>query len=483
MTGSVTLSAETIPFDAEAAKYRDMLRNLQGNIITSHGRDFAMHTFFRLKGDPSAAKATIRELHASGFITSAAEQANQAALQGTKQEVFGTLLLTARGLRTLGFALPPGFGSSKKPPGPASDVEFTKPMRDVSNASELADHPEEWEPPYRQDIDGLLIVAFGRHGGNEQATVDALFAHAQTARDILEKSAEVLAVETGHSHVIGGEPREHFGFVDGISQPLFRAKDVTAAGNVQGYDQSNGLVNLLVVDPFAPANEKDAFASFFVFRKLEQNVKRWREAVVSTAALFGIDPALAGALAMGRFQNGDPVVQFPQPLGQAPQPTPFNDFNYAQDVQGARCPYHAHIRKTNPRGDTDRSFGEGDGSLTQGERDRRIARRGISYGSRAHDLSDAPESGVGLLFMCYQANIADQFAFIQKNWVNNDEFGRAVPSPGQDAVIGQGTHKAEQTWPTAWDGTSTKTIPDFGKFVINRGGEYFIALSIPTLTA
>ena len=183
---------------------------------------------------------------------------------------------------------------------------------------------------------------------------------------------------------------------------------------------------------------------------------------------------------MGRFQNGDPVVQFPRPLGPKPQSPPFNDFDYAQDKLGARCPYHAHIRKTNPRGDTQRSFGPGDDTLTEGERNRRIARRGITYGSRAHDLSDAPESGVGLLFMCYQANIADQFAFIQKNWVNSDGFAR--PATGQDTVIGQGSHTVDQTWPTAWDGTVRKALKDFGKFVTHRGGEFFIALSIPALT-
>ena len=159
----------------------------------------------------------------------------------------------------------------------------------------------------------------------------------------------------------------------------------------------------------------------------------------------------------------------------------FNDFNYAQDVKGVRCPYHSHIRKTNPRGDTDRNFDAGGGALVQGELNRRIARRGITYGSRAHDLSDAPEKGVGLLFMCYQANIADQFAFIQKNWVNNDDFAR--PAAGQDTVIGQGSHAGQQTWPLAWNGSATKSLADFGEFVTNRGGEFFIALSIPTLVA
>jgi deferrochelatase/peroxidase EfeB len=151
-------------------------------------------------------------------------------------------------------------------------------------------------------------------------------------------------------------------------------------------------------------------------------------------------------------------------------------------VAGGKCPYHAHIRKTNPRGDTDRNFGSGDGSLTPGERNRRIARRGVSYGDRAPNLSDAPQTGVGLLFMCYQANIPDQFAFIQKNWVNSTGFGRASPVVGQDAVIGQG-ERTDQVWPKPWGSTTVSSLPDFGKFVTNKGGEFFLAVSIPTIEA
>ena len=29
-----------------------------------------------------------------------------------------------------------------------------------------------------------------------------------------------------------------------------------------------------------------------------------------------------------------------------------NNFNYGSDAAGARCPFHAHIRKSTPRGDS-----------------------------------------------------------------------------------------------------------------------------------
>lgn len=68
----------------------------------------------------------------------------------------------------------------------------------------------------------------------------------------------------------------------------------------------------------------------------------------------------------------------------------------------------------------------------------RIIRRGIPYG-----LPFAPTSGRGegvdaergLLFQCYQSNLADGFVFIQEKWVNAPTF--TEPDTGNDAVIGR----------------------------------------------
>ena len=251
--------------------------------------------------------------------------------------------------------------------------------------------------------------------------------------------------------MLDGEPREHFGFVDGISQPLYsKAEQPNPAP--QNFDPGAGLASLLVPDPFTQA--PDAFASFFVFRKLEQNVKAFNMAVSSLAHRLGMpDDRLAGAMAVGRFCNGDPVVLHEAASGPKPQLPPQNDFNYGIDPSALKCPFQGHIRKTNPRGDIGRLVGTPGpvaAGLDAGERARRIARRGITYGDRAHDLTDEPKADVGLLFMCYQANIPDQFAFMQKNWVNNDNFAPKPLEVGQDTLIGQGSHADAQVWPTSW---------------------------------
>ena len=70
-----------------------------------------------------------------------------------------------------------------------------------------------------------------------------------------------------------------------------------------------------------------------------------------------------------------------------------------------RCPFAAHIRKTNPRSD-----------LPSTEI-RRILRQGIAFGpevSANEKQQKTTEQARGLLFACYQSSIPNGFEFIQK---------------------------------------------------------------------
>ena len=210
--------------------------------------------------------------------------------------------------------------------------------------------------------------------------------------------------------------------------------------------------------------------------------------VTRLAEELGVNADLAGAYTVGRFKDGTPVTL----SQQGTRPGEFskqNDFDFSEDHAGARCPFHAHTRKTNPRGTTPLT------SL-EGEKRRRIARRGIPYGppvtGAADNLpnDDDPATPRGLLFLCFQANIEDQFEFIQRTWVDNKHFPTSVLTngllqrdTGDDPLIGQDSDEA-QRWPKQWG------APERGKKTINfeaavtlRGGEYFFAPSIPFLAA
>jgi deferrochelatase/peroxidase EfeB len=155
-----------------------------------------------------------------------------------------------------------------------------------------------------------------------------------------------------------------------------------------------------------------------------------------------------------------------------------NDFDYAGDLHGAKCPLHAHIRKTNPRGDTNRLHGV----PLEEERSHLVARRGLPYGDRRQDesggLADPGDGPVGLLFMACQADIGHQFEFIQHAWANAADF--AAPGSGIDPIIGRG--RGAQRFGTGWGDVSAPCVTErLADFVTLRGGEYFFAPSLASL--
>ena len=96
--------------------------------------------------------------------------------------------------------------------------------------------------------------------------------------------------------------------------------------------------------------------SFLVVRKLRQHVGRLQRRVQEQAQIHGLDPQRVLAKMMGRSLDGEPLA--------APGSGASNGFTYQQDSAGSACPFHAHIRRVNPR----------EGAVP------RVLRRGMSYG-------------------------------------------------------------------------------------------------------
>jgi Dyp-type peroxidase family len=208
--------------------------------------------------------------------------------------------------------------------------------------------------------------------------------------------------------------------------------------------------------------------TYLVFRKLEQNVRAFKEYEIHLATALGFpgDVKRAGALIVGRFEDGTPIVR--QHIAGQPASIP-NNFTYDDDPTGQRCPLQAHIRKVNPR--------------KKGIHISRIVRRGITYGKREKEpkdnpsLEELPSEGVGILFMCYQKNIKEHFEFLQRDWASNLDF--PVKGTGIDPIIGQpgSTGTGEDKWPVRPGGELHRPFP-VRCFVKLKGGEYFFAPSI-----
>ena len=455
-----------------------LLDNLQANIVKGHVRDHLTVMFLHFD-EPSEAPAF---LHAVGRLAKSARR----HLQEVAAFKAGSPLpdvtsyvgvgLTATGYATVGATAP-------------DDPKFAQPGGMKGSRTALHDPPvSTWEPGYRGDVHAVVLV-----GDAEDAHARQL-GTVQTVLGLVTDGITVLTQETGHSLVNADRHGiEHFGYVDGRSQPLFLTEDVAAeTQGVDGatvWDPAFPLRQVVVPDPAAP-DPTVHFGSYFVFRKLEQHVALFKQAERDLATKLGLDdPERAGAMLVGRFEDGTPLTLQSEEGAHSPV---MNDFDYDSDAAGSKCPYVAHIRTTNPRG----SGGAPGGAPTDVafERSHLMARRGQTYGHRTDDPNgdvdpdDRPTGGVGLLFMAFNASVGNQFEFTQTAWADNPGFPFASPTQpvGLDPVIGQGSRDGSMRCPVRWGeggGDNLAEADQVPQAVTMRGGQYFFMPSLAFLTA
>ena len=312
-------------------------------------------------------------------------------------------------------------------------------------------------------------------------------AHLEVVRDELR----LIGQSSGAIHVInetraealeGG--KDHFGFFDGISQPSVEGsgmqgrpgdgqpdgaggwRDVAQGEFLLGYhDEDNDL-------PEAPAAPFDRNGTFMVYRKLAMDVAGFRRFIAEVGARYPGGADLLAAKIVGRWRDGTPLSASPGVPDPAitSDPQRINDFTYATDPAGLRCPVGAHIRRVHPR-EAEGFFG---GRLTNRHR---IIRRGRTYGPPLPEgvLEDDGHER-GLVFVCFNASIWRQFETIQRLWIDDgDPFGLGTDT---DPLVGcpKGAN-AKMTIP----GNPPFFIRPQPQFVSTRGGEYLFQPSISAL--
>ncbi|KAJ3501120.1 hypothetical protein NLJ89_g9483 [Agrocybe chaxingu] len=185
---------------------------------------------------------------------------------------------------------------------------------------------------------------------------------------------------------------------------------------------------------------------------------------------------------VGRWKSGAPidVTPFKDDPALAVDPNRNNDFAFQGEVNSQlRCPFGAHVRKTNPRNDLEAPPAPINPIPIE---NRRIMRRGVQFGpevTKEEKISGKTQHGRGLLFACYQSHLENGFQFIQQSWANSKTFPpfeTQPEDPGLDPLIGQGVREMSGLDPL--NEQKVLSLPDF---IIPRGGEYFFSPSIKGL--
>ncbi len=439
------------------------LSDIQGNILAGFNKDHQAFLFVNFPDDGDA-KGWLADIGPGVASTAEVAAFNQLfkevnerrGREGTVKATWMNLAISASGLTKLGV--------------PAPELESFSPAFRTGmsgRAGEIGDlganAPEKWIKPFGSiEVHAVILLASDTLADLDAAAlhyVDRLGEH--DLRLLFKQDGKVRTDLPGH---------EHFGFKDGVSQPGIRGFTPPNPNNpdegqpgqdrlwpgefVLGYPtqqkpapppvpvpqppdynpQPGGQAPQVTTsavpnDPGPEAVNGPAWAangSYLVFRRLRQDVAAFAAFISQTAQAQGISKDLAGAKLVGRYKSGcplertkdedanldpqiaDPSVADPSLLSDAK----INNFEYGADAGGAIVPRAAHIRKSYPRDEATPGGGEAD---TQTHR---LLRRGIPYGEPYDSgaQTGSPQSGDaafpddrGLLFLCYQRSIEEQF--------------------------------------------------------------------------
>jgi Dyp-type peroxidase family len=397
--------------------------------------------------------------------------------------------------------------------------EFQSGMPEENRARTLGDtgesEPAKWElggpiGPLGKDNLHILLMLYAK----DWASLDER-ARIQKVR-INEIGGLQLVYE--QDSYMNPQQKEPFGFRDGLSQPPVEgfSSKVSSAGQVKdesalaeepikagefilGYPNAYNqlpftptvpieldkkmILPALPTDPDKPNQPTDERmrdfgqnGSYMVYRKLQQDVKGFRDFMLKSAGNHAGAVELAAKF-MGRWQSGTPLVLAPEADDAriAASPEKFNNFGYHNtDPHGYKCPIGSHVRRSNPRD----SLEPGPEESTTVVNRHRIIRRGRPYGMPVPDDPSPVKKreGVGIIFIAINASIKRQFEFVQQMWVNDEKFDEMYDN--KDTVTGDND---EATTMTIQAKPVRRRIHKVPRFVQVRGGGYFFLPSIAAL--
>jgi deferrochelatase/peroxidase EfeB len=425
------------------------LSDVQGLVVRGYTMPTARHLLLRVDSAP-AARALLGSL-VDG--TPGRPQVTTATPWTEKPESCLNVAVTAAGLQALGVP-PAGF-----------PAEFTAGA--VARAALVGDtgpsDPVHWRPAFTDPGFHLLLsLAAVSPAARDRATEAVLAGTAPGLTELDRMDGDLLPGRV-----------DHFGYVDGISQPTVdpapppgppdRLPVQPTGAFLLGHPSQFTGHSYPVPDP--PALGRNG--SFAAFRVMAQDVAAFCALLAEQAQRTGTSAELVAARLCGRWRSGTPLVLSPDTDARLP-PEALNDFDYAGDERGERCPIGAHVRRMHPR---DSPVAGGGGAK------HRVVRRGLTYGPPYDPArpDDGQERGVVGLFI--GASLRDQFEFLMAEWALDGLFAPGLGRT-QDPFLGTGdgtgTGRAFR-FRTAAGRAELTGLP---RLVTTRGGAYVFLPSV-----
>jgi Dyp-type peroxidase family len=468
------------------------LDQIQGDVLIGLQKFAEQFLFFEIKDTPGF-KALLRKKIAHRITTTRTVQEREFHLRDHKNQG-NTAPLPNIGVN-LGFTAG-GIGklipatNNGKTLGDASFATGAKGQaKSLGDPVDGGGNPTTWVPEFlNATIDGVFLIT-----GGSDAVVSA---EAKALLSILGATVAASFQENGDVRPGLEKGHEHFGWLDGVSQPGINGLTTPFPGQRL---LNPGLFAFGYGPTANPALPLMKNGSFMVFRRLKQLVPEFDDYQLTQAAALGMDPVLLGARLVGRWKSGAPIELTPaqDDTTMGPDPQRNNNFDFSDDQGERRCPFGAHIRKTNPRADFGLSNKAGVDPQATDVDPHRIMRAGIPFGpevSVAEAATGKTATDRGLMFVCYQTSIPNQFEFVQIKWANNPGFifgkkhpdGSAV-TVGFDPIIGQNAtppraRTMDEPVPNYPTGNVRSTLNEPSDFIVPTAAGYFFVPSIEALT-
>src|SRR5262245_45016431 len=326
-------------------------------------------------------------------------------------------------------------------------------LNDVGNNS-----PANWEYPFGTADMHVALAIYS----SDDASLENVLEKARQSHYNLPAISVVYRLKFSELP----EGRNPFGFKDGLHNPHVEGsgapvhpgygRAIKAGEFVMGYPDELGETATRPEPAVLRGN-----GTFLAFRKFHTRVAEFRKYLREQASSPEEEELIAAKM-VGRWRSGAPLVLAPEhddpKLGADANRN--NEFSYASDMQGLKCPFSAHIRRVNPRDALKNDV--------VAVNLHHFLRRGTNYGPPLPE-GVLEDDGVerGGVFLLIGAHLKRQFEFVQSQWMMDGNFiGHGTE---QDPLIGNNEGEGVFTIPRA---PVRRRLHGLPRFVSVRGGEY-----------